>query len=82
MPTPIPTHMHFGSLIGMSKDDISFDHSDSFTSSFVVTMLIMTIDTMSIEKQLAEMVPDINKLTKTIEEKDLQITSLMSKVET
>lgn len=45
-------------------------------------MLIMTIDTMSIEEQLAEMVHDINKLTKTIKKKDLQIASFMSKVET
>lgn len=82
MPTPTPSHMHFGSLIGMSKEDNSFNHSLSFTSSFVVTMLRMTIDTMSIEEQLAEMVHAINKLTKTIEEKDLQIASLMTKVET
>ena len=42
-------------------------------------MLVMTTDTTSIEEQLDEMTHVVAKLTKTIEEKHLQIASLMSK---
>ena len=80
MPTPILTH--FESPIRMSKKDNFFNHFDSSTSSFVVTMLVMTINTISIEEQLARMACAIAKLTKTIEEKDIQIASLISKVVT
>ena len=41
----------------------------------------MTIDTTSVEEQLAEMARVIAKLTKTVEEKDMQITFLINKVE-
>ena len=41
----------------------------------------MATSTISIEEQLAEMAHAIAKLTKTVEEKDLQIVSLMNKVE-
>ena len=63
----------------MSKEDNSSNQSDSFTSFFEVTMLVMTTNTTSIEEQLVEMTHVIAKLTKTIEEKHLQIASLMSK---
>ena len=63
----------------MSKEDNSSNQSDSFTSFFEVTMLVMTTDTTSIEEQLVEMTHVVAKLTKTIEEKHLQIASLMSK---
>ena len=45
-------------------------------------MPIMTADTTFVEEQLAEMAHAIAKLTKTIEEKDMQIASLLNKVET
>ena len=41
----------------------------------------MTTGTTSIEEQLAEMAHAIAKLTKTVEEKDMQIVSLINKVE-
>ena len=46
-----------------------------------MTMMVMTTDITSIEEQLDEMTCIISKLTKTIEKKDLQITSLMYTVE-
>ena len=63
----------------MSKEDNSSNQFDSFTSFCEVTMLVMTTNTTSIEEQLVEMTHVIAKLTKTIEEKHLQIASLMSK---
>ena len=41
----------------------------------------MTTGTTFVEEQLAEMACAIVKLTKTIEEKDMQIVSLINKVE-
>ena len=41
----------------------------------------MTIATTSIEEQLTDIARAIAKLTKTIKEKNLQITSFMNKVE-
>ena len=41
----------------------------------------MATNTTSIEEQLAEMAHTIAKLTKTVEEKDIQIASLINKVE-
>ena len=46
-----------------------------------MTMAVMTTDTTSVEEQLAEMARAIAKLTKTVEEKDMQIVSLINKVE-
>lgn len=80
MPTPTPNH--FESPIGMSKKDNFFNNSNSSIFSFAVTMLVMTINTMSIEEQLARMACAIAKLTKSIKEKNMQIASLMSKVAT
>ena len=65
----------------MSKVDNSSKHSDSFTSSFLMIMLVMTMNTTSVKEQLIKMTHVIAKLTKTIEKKDLQIASLMNKVE-
>ena len=42
----------------------------------------MTTNTTSVEEQLTEMACAITKLTKTIEEKDMQIVFLINKVET
>ena len=44
-------------------------------------MLVMATDTTSIEEQLVEMAHTIAKVTKTFEEKDMQIASLINKVE-
>ena len=41
----------------------------------------MATDTTFVEEQLAEMARVIAKLTKTVEEKDMQIASLINKVE-
>ena len=46
-----------------------------------MTMLVMTMYITSIEEQFVDMTHAIAKLTKTIKEKDLQIASLMSKIE-
>ena len=47
-----------------------------------MTMSVMATDTTSVEEQLAEMARAITKLTKTVDEKDMQIASLINKVET
>ena len=47
-----------------------------------MTMLVMTMSTTFIEKQLAKMAWVITKLTKIFDEKDLKIVSFMNKVET
>ena len=47
-----------------------------------MTMPVMATGTTSVEEQLAKMACTIAKLTKTVEEKDMQIASLINKVET
>lgn len=44
-------------------------------------MQVMTTDTATVEEQLATMVRAIEKLTKTVEDKDLQIASLINKLD-
>ena len=44
-------------------------------------MLAMMTETTTIDEKIAEMGRAIAKLTKTVEEKDLQITTLMNKLE-
>ena len=46
-----------------------------------MTMSVTAAGTTSIEEQLAKMARAIAKLTKTVEEKDMQIASLINKVE-
>ena len=46
-----------------------------------MTMPVMTTGTTSVEEQLAEMAHTIAKLTKMVEDKDMQIASLINKVE-
>ena len=75
------TGSYSGSLTRMSKEENYSNRSDSFTSPFSMTMPIMATDTTSINEQLAEMARVIAKLTKTVEEKDIQIASLINKVE-
>ena len=45
-----------------------------------MTMSIMATDTTSLEEQLTEMARVITKLTKMVEEKDMQIAFLINKV--
>ena len=66
----------------MTKEDNYSNHSKSFTFPFLMTMLVMATDTTSVDEQLAEMAHAIAKLTKTVEEKDMQIASLINKVKT
>ena len=63
-----------------SNEENYSNHSDSFTSPFLMTMSIMATDTTSLEEQLTEMARVITKLTKTVEEKDMQIAFLINKV--
>ena len=44
-------------------------------------MAAMVMETATIDEKIAEMRHAIGKLTKTMEEKDLQITTLMNKLE-
>ena len=76
------TGSHSGSPIGMSKEENYSNHSNSFTSPFSMTMPVMATGTTSVEEQLEEMTRAIAKLTKMVEEKDMQIASLINKVET
>ena len=66
----------------MSKEENYSNRSDPFTSPFSMTMLVMETGTTSVDEQLVEMACAITKLTKTVEEKDMQIASLINKVET
>lgn len=75
------TDSHSGSPTKTSKEENSSSHFDFFTSSFLVTMLVMTTDTTFIEEQLAKMAYAIAKLTNTIKEKYIQIAFLIKKVE-
>ena len=72
---------HSGLPTGMSKEENYSNHFDYFISPFSMTMSIMATDTTSIEEQLAKMARAIAKLIKTLEKKDIQITSLINKVE-
>ena len=76
------TDLHFGSPTGMSKEENYYNRLDSFTSPFSMSMLVMSTGTTFVEEQLVEMAHGIAKLTKTVEEKDMQIASLINKVET
>ncbi|KAJ9706563.1 hypothetical protein PVL29_001840 [Vitis rotundifolia] len=75
------TNSHSGSPTRMSNKENYSNRSDSFTSPFSMTMPIMATGTTSVEEQLVEMAYVIAKLTKTVEEKYMQIASLINKVE-
>ena len=66
----------------MSKEENYSNLFNSFTSPFSMTMLVMAIGTTFVEEQLVEMAHGIAKLTKTVQEKDMQIASLINKVKT
>ncbi|KAM1151822.1 hypothetical protein ACFX19_035100 [Malus domestica] len=57
-------------------------NADSSSSSHPVAIQVMTIGATSIEEQLAQMSESIARLTRTMEEKDLQIATLVNRVET
>ena len=67
---------------GMSKEDNYSNHSESFTCHFLMIMSIVAMSFISLEEQLVEMARAIAKLTKTIEDKDMQIVSLLNRVKT
>ncbi|XP_059654858.1 uncharacterized protein LOC132301637 [Cornus florida] len=53
---------------------------DSLNPSHSTYIQVMMADTASVEEQLVTMARAIEKLTKTVEDKDLQIVSLMNKL--
>ncbi|KAH7859842.1 hypothetical protein Vadar_006138 [Vaccinium darrowii] len=71
-----------GSYSGSSPSSPKSSESPSRSeSSYSVAMQAMTTGAGTVEEQLATMARAIEKLTKTVEEKDLQIASLMNKLE-
>ncbi|KAK2978404.1 hypothetical protein RJ640_027467 [Escallonia rubra] len=70
-----------GSSPGSPKHLVSSPRSESHTFAPPVTMQVMMTGSMSIEEQLATMSRAFEKLTKTVEEKDFQIATLMNKLE-
>ena len=66
-----------GSYPTVPKGFVSPTHSNVSCS----VPQVMTTGTTTLEKQLATMARVIEKLTKTVEEKDLQIAALMNKLE-
>ncbi|KAH7857466.1 hypothetical protein Vadar_013066 [Vaccinium darrowii] len=72
------TGSHSVSSPSSPKHSESPSHSES---SYSVAMQAMTTGAATVEEQLATMARAIEKLTKTVEEKDLQIASFMNKLE-
>ena len=70
----------FESPIRMSRENELSICFDSLTSSFLVTMLVMSIDITSANEQIDEMTHIIAKLTKTIKEKNLPIAFLVNRI--
>ncbi|KAI5327699.1 hypothetical protein L3X38_027095 [Prunus dulcis] len=72
-----------GSYHGSPPDDQQKKlTSASVGESYSMTMQVMVTGAMSIEEQLAHMSEAVTKLTKMVEEKDVQIASLINKWET
>ncbi|KAG5523773.1 hypothetical protein RHGRI_030684 [Rhododendron griersonianum] len=67
-----------GSSPSSQKRLESLIHLDA---SYSMAMQAMTTDAATVEEQLATMARAIEKLTKTVEDKDLEIASLMNKLE-
>ena len=72
----------FSPIKGNPKDKISRAHSKSLSSpsSWEVVSVMMT-STSTIEEKMAEMEQRVVLLTKALEDKDLQIATLMNKLE-
>ncbi|KAM2091179.1 hypothetical protein ACFX1T_029699 [Malus domestica] len=60
-------------------ESLTFDADSS--SSCPITMQVMTISVTSIKEQLTQLSEAIARLTKTVEDKDLQITMLVNRLE-
>ncbi|KAI5356364.1 hypothetical protein L3X38_009259 [Prunus dulcis] len=72
-----------GSYHGSPPDDQQKKlTSASVGESYSMAMQVMVTGAMSIEEQLAHMSESVTKLTKMVEEKDVQIASLINKWET
>ena len=68
-----------GSSQGFPQEVTSSIFSEN--SSCTIAMAAMVTETATIDKKIVEMGHAIAKLTKTVEEKDLQIAMLMNKLE-
>ena len=72
----------FSPIVGNSKDEISLVHFNSLSSpSSWKVVSVMTTNTSTMEKKMAEMEQRVILLTKALEDKDLQIATLMNKPE-
>lgn len=67
-----------GSKVSCQKKKVVAPHTKSSDSSWFVQVVMVGVT--SADKQLDQIAQVIVKLTKTIKEKDMQITSLMSKL--
>ena len=69
-------------VVGKPKDELPFVHMDLLSpeSSFEVVSIMMN-NTSTIEKKMIEMKQNSILLTKALEDKDLQIATLMNKLE-
>ena len=76
--TKLSTTLCLGSSPESSQEITSSIFSGS--SSRTIFMLAMMTETTTIDEKIAKMGRAIAKLTKTVEEKDLQITTLMNKL--
>ena len=75
------TGSHFELPTGMSNEENYSNCFDSFTFHFLMIMSVMEIGITFVKEQSTEMAYVVAKLTKTIEKKDIQIVSLINKVE-
>uniref|UniRef100_A0A2N9GIS1 Uncharacterized protein n=1 Tax=Fagus sylvatica TaxID=28930 RepID=A0A2N9GIS1_FAGSY len=71
------TDSQSGSSPGFEATSFAFSED----SSCVIAMLAMMIETTMVDERIVAMERAISKLTKTVEEKDLQIATLMNKLE-
>ena len=73
------TTLWLGSSLGSSQEVTSLIFSG--TSSRMIFMSAMMMETTIVDEKIVEMGRAITKLTKTIEEKDLQIATLRNKLD-
>ncbi|KAI5335601.1 hypothetical protein L3X38_025734 [Prunus dulcis] len=73
------TGSYHGSLLDNQQKKLT---SASVGESYSMAMQVMVTGAMSIEEQLAHMSEAVTKLTKMVDEKDVQIASLINKWET
>ena len=75
----LSTDSQSGSSLGSPRRATSFAFSED--SSRVIAILAMMTETAMVDERIVAMERAILKLTKTVEEKDLQIATLMNKLE-